>query len=87
MYQTGVTYGTMKDEYSKHHYLFHMQNLFQNGLNDISEMVNIICRFFVEKIRIFVKFGSSNFIQILPTCGKVVSKELQIVFNILNLCC
>ena len=29
-----------------------MQNLFQNGANDISEMVNIISKFFVKKIQI-----------------------------------
>ena len=33
------------EKYSKHHYLFHMQNLFQNGAKDISEMVNIMYRF------------------------------------------
>ena len=38
------------DKYSKHYYLFHTQNLFQNGANNISETVNITCRFFVKKI-------------------------------------
>ena len=36
-------------KYSKHHYLFYMQNLFQNYANGISEMVNIISRDFVIK--------------------------------------
>ena len=33
------------EKYSKHHYLFHMQNFFQNGANDISEMVILVYRF------------------------------------------
>ena len=48
----------------KHHYLFHMQNLFQNGANDILEMVNIISRFFCQKYPNFVQLGSSDFVQI-----------------------
>ena len=49
--QAIVIFGIMKD-YSKHHYLFHMQNLFQNGASDISEMVNVICMLFVKNIKI-----------------------------------
>ena len=33
------------DKYARHYYLFHMQEGFQNGVKDISEMVNIIYRF------------------------------------------
>ena len=32
------------EKYSKHQYLFHIQNPFQNGAGDISEMVNTIYR-------------------------------------------
>ena len=55
-------------KYSYHHYLFHMQNLFQNGAHDVSEMVNIICSFL-----------RSEFCEVRPACGKIVSKALQIM--------
>ena len=67
-------------KYAKHHYLFHMQNLFQNGANDISEMANIISRFFVRKDPNFVQFARFDFVQILLVV-KIASKELPIVFG------
>ena len=36
-------------KYSEHHYCFHMQNLFQNGANDISEMFILNIHFFFQK--------------------------------------
>ena len=48
---------------------FNMQNLFQNGASNISEMVNIVNRFFVNAN--FVYFGASDFVQILPYFGKI----------------
>ena len=56
------------EKYSKHHFLFHMQKLLQNGVNDISEMVNIILRF-LSKDQNFVQLGSSDFVQILQACS------------------
>ena len=63
------------DKYSKHRYLSHMQNFFQNGASDTSEMVNIIRRFFIKKKRdhpILFKF--------YQLVVKIVNKELRIVF-------
>ena len=42
------------EKYSKLHYLFHKQNLFQNDANDISEMVIIVYRFFCQNDPNFV---------------------------------
>ena len=53
-----------------------MQNLFQNGASDISEIANMVNRFYLKKIQ---NFGSLDFVQILPACGKN-SMELRIVF-------
>ena len=47
-----------------------MQNLFQNGAIGISEMVNIVKQVFCQKDPNFVKFRSSDFVQILLACSK-----------------
>ena len=60
----------------KHHYLFHMQNLFQNGANDISDMVNIICRFFVKKIKILCCSDHPILFKFCQIVVIIVSKEL-----------
>ena len=44
-------------------------NLFQNDASDISEMAKIETGF-MSKDSNFVKFGSSDFAQILQACGK-----------------
>ena len=52
-YQTTVIFGIMKDgsliKNSSKRHLFHMQKLFLDGANDISEIVNIIYRFLSKK--------------------------------------
>ena len=77
------------DKNPEHYYLFHMQDLFQNGANNISEMVIIICMFlfwFVlflflfcfcccSKDPNFVLFGSSDFVyQQKWKCGELRPK-------------
>ena len=49
--------------------MFHMQIIFQNGANNISEMVNIIYSFCQEDQN-FVWLGPSDFVQILPACSE-----------------
>ena len=44
-------------------------NLFQNGANDMSESLTRETAF-CEKAQNFVLFGSSDFDQISPACGK-----------------
>ena len=62
--------------------LFHMQILFQNGANNISEMVNIIYRFLSKRSQSCVVWIRSDFAQILSAFGNTKnSKELQIVFG------
>ena len=76
----------MKDEsfmlnaLSMHHYLFHMQDLFQNGANDISEMINIMSSFFVKKIPILCSSDRPIVFIFCQLVVNIVSKELQIVF-------
>ena len=56
-----------------------MQNLFQNGANDISEMVNIICRFLVKKIPILCSLDRPILFKFSQLGVIIVKKELQIV--------
>ena len=49
-YTCSVFFFWKNDKYSKNHELFHMQNLFQNGANGISEMVSIVYWFLLKKI-------------------------------------
>ena len=68
------------DKYSKHYYLFHVQNLLPNGAYDISEVINIMYKFFVKQIQIL---SSSNHPILSKFCQlvvKIVDKELLIVF-------
>ena len=67
-------------KYSKHHYLFPTQNLFQNGANVISEKVNIISSFFVKQIQISGSSSHSILFQFYQLVVEIASKELQIVF-------
>ena len=71
MCQTSVIFGVKKDGRliinTLTIILFHMQNLFQNGPNGISEMVNIIIMQVFGTKRILY---SSDFLQILPVCDK-----------------
>ena len=54
----------------KYHYLFHMQNIFQNGAYGISEMVNIICRALSKKIQILCSSDHPILFKFFPACGK-----------------
>ena len=76
-------FGIMKDGsfmlHSKQHQLFHMQNFIQNGANDISEMFNIISRFFVKEIQILYSSDYSILFKFCQLVVKIVSKGLQIV--------
>ena len=64
----------------KHYYLFEMQNPFQNGLNVILQMVNIISRFLVKNIKILCSSDHLIFFKFCQLVVKLVSKESQIVF-------
>ena len=58
------------------HYLIHMQNLFQSGANDASEMGNIIYRFLSRRSKFgAVQLGSSD----------LVFKFCQLGVNIVNI--
>ena len=48
---------------------FTCRTSFENGANNISEMVKIIYRF-CQKDQNFVLLGSSDYVLILPACGK-----------------
>ena len=47
---------------------FTCRNLFQNGVNDMSESLTFETAFCINAQN-FVKFGSSDFDQISPACG------------------
>ena len=74
MCQTTVIFGITKDG---SHVLnivaswncFTCRNLFQNGANDMSECLTCETAF-CKKAQNFVYFGSSDFDQISPACGK-----------------
>ena len=61
-------------------YLFHMKNLFQNGANDTTELVNINSRIFVKKIQILCSYYHPTLFKFHQVVVKTFSKELQIVF-------
>ena len=71
-WQTTVDFGIMKDgslmrNTRKYHCLFQMQNLFQNGANDISEMVNMACRVFLKRPKfcvVRIVLFCSNFVRL-----------------------
>ena len=56
-------------KYSKHHYLFHMQNPFQNGANDISEMS--------KRSKFLCSLDHPILFNICLLVVKMVSKELK----------
>ena len=58
-----------------------MQNLFQNGASDISEIVNIVNGIFVKKIQILCSLDRPILFKFSQVVVKIVSKELQIVFR------
>ena len=68
------------EKYSKHHCLFRIQSLFQNGANDISEMVYIIRQVFVKKIKILCSKDHSILFKFCQLVVNIDSKELQILF-------
>ena len=49
--------------------LFHLQKPLSNGANDMSECLTCETAF-CKKAQNFVYFGSSDFDQISPACGK-----------------
>ena len=74
MCQTTVIFGITKDGSLVLNTLaswncFTCRNLFQNGANDTSECLTFETAF-CKKAKNFVKFGSSDFDQISPACGK-----------------
>ena len=66
-------------------FLFHMQNLFQNGANDISEMVNIISRFFVKKIQILCSLDHPILFKFCQLVEKIVRNYIVFwTYNVSN---
>ena len=74
MCQTTVIFGITKDgslvlTTLASWIFFTCRNIFQNGANDMSERLSCETAF-CKKAQNYVKFGSSNFDQISPACGK-----------------
>ena len=72
-WRTTIILGTMKDGSLIINNLsiingFIYKTCFQNGANDISELVNIVKRFCQNQN--FVQFAPSDFVRILPACDK-----------------
>ena len=63
---------------------FTYRNLFQNGANDISKMVNMKNDFFVKKRQILSRSNHLTLFKFHWLVVKMITKELQIIFYTSN---